>query len=67
MNVGDIVYYKKDWKGKRPWYLYRLSENGLCTIVVLRDGKYTNFKNGCERLNANIVNLEVLEIEQYEN
>lgn len=63
MNVGDIVYYKKDWKGKRPWYLYDVSENNLCTIVLLRDGKYTNSKNGEERLNTSIVNLDISNIE----
>lgn len=62
MKVGDIVYYKKDWKGKRPWYLYSISKVDLCTIVLLRDGKITNGKNGEERLNANIVNLNLNEI-----
>ncbi len=62
MKVGDIVYYKKDWKGKRPWYLCSISKNDLCTIVLLRDGKITNGKNGEERLNANIVNLNLNEI-----
>jgi len=63
MNVGDIVYYKKDWKGKRPWYLYSVSKGDLCTIVLMRDGKITNGKNGQERLNASIVNLNMSEIE----
>ena len=63
MNVGDIVYYKKDWKGKRPWYLYDVSENNLCTIVLLSDGKYKNSKNGEERLNTSIVNLDISNIE----
>ena len=63
MNVGNIVYYKKDWKGKRPWYLYSLSKGDLCTIVLLRNGEYTNNKNGEERLNASIVNLNITEIE----
>jgi hypothetical protein len=42
MKVGDIVFYKKDWKGKRPWYLYRMVKGDLCTIILLRDGKYNN-------------------------
>jgi len=63
MNVGDIVYYKKDWKGKRPWYLYSVSKGDLCTIVLMRDGKITNGKNGQERLNASIVNLNMCEME----
>jgi len=71
MNVGDIVYYKKDWKGKRPWYLLDISENGLCTIVLMRDGKYTHIKTFGEKgkfqfdeeyLNASIVNLKIEEI-----
>ena len=66
MNVGDIVYYKKDWKGKRPWYLYSISKGDMCRIVLLRDGKYTNFKRGETHLNANIVNLDISEIELYE-
>ena len=66
MKVGDIVYYKKDWKGKRPWYLYSISKGDLCTIVLMRDGKITNGKNGQERLNASIVNLNISEIELYE-
>lgn len=65
MNVGDIVFYKKDWKGKRPWYLYSIHKNDLCTIVLLRDGKITNTKNGEERLNYNIVNLNISEIEEF--
>ena len=63
MNVGNIVHYKKDWKGKRPWYLYSLSKGDLCTIVLLRNGEYTNNKNGEERLNTSIVNLNISEIE----
>jgi len=59
MKVGDVVYYKKDWKGKRPWYLLNISKGDLCTIVVIRDGKITNEKNGEERLNANIVNVNI--------
>ena len=62
MKVGDIVYFKKDWKGKRPWYLYSTSKGDLCTIVLMRDGKITNGKNGQERLNASIVNLKIEEI-----
>lgn len=44
MKVGDIVEYIDDWKKGREWYLYNLSEKGLCTIVILRDGKITNEK-----------------------
>ena len=67
MNVGDIVYYKKDWKGKRPWYLYSMSKGDLCTIVLLRDGKHTNYKMGETRLNTSIVNLDISEVDLYEN
>ena len=67
MNVGDIVYYKKDWKGKRPWYLYSMSKGDICTIVLLRDGKHFNVKNGEERLNTSIANLNISEIDLYEN
>ena len=62
MKVGDIVEYIDDWKKGREWYLYNLSEKGLCTIVILRDGKITNEKNGEERLNASIVNLNIEKI-----
>lgn len=57
MQVGDTVIYKD-----REWYLYSLSNEGLCTIVAIRDGKITNVKNGEERLNASIVNLNISEI-----
>jgi len=66
MKVGDVVCYKKDWKGKRPWYLYSIEKGDLCRIVLLRNGKYTNFKRGETHLNANIVNLNISEIELYE-
>lgn len=62
MKVGDTVEYIDDWKKGREWYLYNLSEKGLCTIVILRDGKITNEKNGEERLNASIVNLNIEKI-----
>ena len=62
MKIGDIVEYIDDWKKGREWYLYNLSEKGLCTIVILRDGKITNEKNGEERLNASIVNLNIEKI-----
>ena len=62
MKVGDIVEYIDDWKKGREWYLYNLSEKGLCTIVILRDGKITNEKNGEERLNASIVSLNIEKI-----
>lgn len=63
MKVGDIVYYKRDWKGKRPWYLFSLSQGDLCTIILLRDGKITNKKGNKERFNSSIVNLDINEIE----
>ena len=44
MKVGDLVEYIDDWKKGREWYLYSLSEKGLCTIVILRDGNITNEK-----------------------
>lgn len=62
MKVGDTVEYIDDWKKGREWYLYNLIEKGLCTIVILRDGKITNEKNGEERLNASIVNLNIEKI-----
>ena len=62
MKVGDTVEYIDDWKKGREWYLYNLNEKGLCTIVILRDGKITNEKNGEERLNASIVNLNIEKI-----
>lgn len=62
MKIGDVVYYKNDFKGKRPWYLYDINENGLCTIVLIRNDKITNNKNGEERLNASIVNLNISEL-----
>lgn len=64
MKVGDIVVYKKDWKPGRKWYLYSLYKGDLCQIVLLRDGKYTNFKKGETHLNANIVNLNINEIKK---
>jgi hypothetical protein len=63
MKVGDVVYYKGDWKGKRPWYLFSLSQGDLCTIILLRDGKITNKKGNEERFNSSIVNLDINEIE----
>lgn len=30
MKVGDTVEYIDDWKKGREWYLYNLSEKGLC-------------------------------------
>ena len=62
MKVGDIVEYIDDWKKGREWYLYSLSKRDLCTIVILRDGKITNEKNGEERLNTSIVNLNIEKI-----
>ena len=63
MKVGDVVYYKKDWRGKRDWYLYSIEKGNICTIVLIRDGKITNGKNGEERLNTSIVNLDISNIE----
>ena len=57
LKVGDIVEYK----GKE-YYLYSLYKGDLCRIVRLRDGKITNEKNGEERLNASIVNLNIEKI-----
>ena len=62
MKVGDIVEYIDDWKKGREWYLYSIFKGDLCTIVILRDGKITNEKNGEERLNASIVNLSIEKI-----
>ena len=62
MKVGDIVEYIDDWKKGREWYFCSLSKGDLCTIVIIRDGKYTNEKNGEVRLNANIVNLNIEKI-----
>ena len=65
MEVGDIVEYKG-----RQWYLNRIYGNGLCQIVILRNGKHNrikHFKQGNyeweeEYLNANINNLPIEEI-----
>jgi hypothetical protein len=62
LKVGDIVEYIDDWKPNRQWYLYSIQKGGLCTIIVIRDGKYTHEKQGQEYINANIVNLPVEEI-----
>lgn len=62
MKVGDIVEYIDDWKKGREWYLYSIIKGGLCTIVILRGGKITNEKNGEERLNSSIVNLNIEKI-----
>ena len=59
MKTGDIVEYINDWKKGRQWYLHSLSKGDLCTIVLIRDGKYTHEKQGVEYLNTNIVNLNV--------
>ena len=66
MNVGDTVEYINDWKKGRQWYLYSLYSLNLCQIVLIRDGKFTNEKNGEVRLNANIVNLPISEIKVIE-
>ena len=65
-NVGNIVRYKKDWKENRQWYLLSLHKNNLCDIVVIRNNSYTHIKNNEEYLNANIVNLNINDIEKYE-
>jgi len=65
-NVGDIIRYKKDWKENRQWYLLSLREDNLCDIVVIRNNSYTHMKNNEECLNANIVNLNINDIEKYE-
>lgn len=59
MNVGDIVIYTKWNLGERYWYLQSIRNGRLCTIVAIRDGKYTHTKNGEEVLNANIVNVDI--------
>ena len=67
INVGDIVEYINDWKPGRQWYLHSLDSNGLCTIVLMRDDKFTTIKHfksaGYEwdetYLNTNIVNLDI--------
>ncbi len=61
-KVGDIVEYLEDWKPNRKWYLYSMQKDNLCTIVVIRDGKFTHEKQGTEYLNANIVNLSIEKI-----
>lgn len=62
MEIGDIVEYVDDWKKGREWYLYDIYGDGLCMIVLIRDGKFQNTKNGETRLNASIVNLSVEKI-----
>lgn len=62
MKTGDIVEYIDDWKEGREWYLYDLYGDGLCEIVLMRDGKYFNEKNGEKRMNASIVNLGIEKI-----
>lgn len=62
MKVGDIVEYIDDWKKGREWFLYDIYSDNLCKIVLVRDGKFTNKKNGENRLNASIVNLSIEKI-----
>ena len=73
MKIGDIVYYKNDWKPGRQWCLYDISSDGLCSIALIRNGKHTKTKTfgtpgkyqwNEEYLNANIVNLNVKDIER---
>lgn len=59
MEIGDIVEYVDDWKKGREWYLYDIYGDGLCMIVLIRDGKFQNTKNGETRLNTSIVNLKM--------
>jgi hypothetical protein len=62
MKVGDTVEYIDDWKKGRKWYLFSLYKGNLCQIVLIRDGKIMDVKNGETRLNANIVNLSTEKI-----
>lgn len=62
MKIGDTVKYIDDWKEDRDWYLYDIYSEGLCTIVILRDGKIYDERNGEKRLNASIVNLSIEKI-----
>jgi len=64
-NIGDIVRYKFDHKQNRQWYVLDVYDN-LCQIVVMRNGTYTHTKNNEEYLNANIINLNIKDIEKYE-
>lgn len=57
MKIGDIVEYIDDWKEGRQWYLYEIYPDNLCTIVVIRDGKISENRNGEIMLHANIRNL----------
>ena len=59
MKVGDIVEYIEDWKGDRQWYLYEIYPDNLCTIVVIRNGKISENRNGEIMLHANIRNLSM--------
>ena len=59
MEIGDVVTYIDDWKGERPWYLYDISDDGLCTIVIMRDGKIIDDRG---RRNASIINLDISKI-----
>lgn len=58
MKIGDIVqYHDKDWF---LYDIYRnIHGNFLCQIVRIRNGTIYNEKNGEVRLNANIVNLPI--------
>ena len=51
MKIGDTVEYIDDWKPGREWYLYDMYGDGLCMIVLIRNGSYKNTKNGEIRLN----------------
>jgi len=62
MKIGDTVEYIDDWKPGREWYLYDRYGDGLCMIVLIRNGSYKNTKNGETRLNASVVNLNVNKI-----
>ena len=66
MRIGDVVEYTDDWINGRKWHLLSFNGNDLCTIVIIRDGKYTNEKNGEISLNASVVNLPISKIKVIE-
>ena len=73
MKVGDVVHYKG-----MEYYLCSIyggkDKDTLCKIIAIMDGRYTHkkkFRQGGfeweeEYLNANIVNLNIKELEEYE-
>ena len=57
-KVGEIVEYLMDWKPNRKFQVLSLDSNGLCRIVLIRDGSiYHGPNNDC--LNYNIVILPI--------